>query len=113
MVQLAHERGTSQHRVIVLMSGGSISERLSGVGASVVHLNLPRRPDPRMVLSLRAALRKDDSDVVQSWLYHANVAAACAGLFWPSPPLVWCIRHALHDFASESRVTRWTLRLSK
>jgi glycosyltransferase involved in cell wall biosynthesis len=114
LIKLAHDRGTSKHSVIVLMSGGSISEQLTRAGASVSHLGLPRRPDPRMVLRLRRELRRADNDITQSWLYHANVAAACCEVLRRNaPPLVWCIRHALHDFSAESRVTRWTLRLSK
>jgi len=52
------------------------------------------------------AVRQSAPDVIQGWMYHANLAALVASFFVrPRPPVIWNVRHALHDREAEKRVT--------
>jgi glycosyltransferase involved in cell wall biosynthesis len=64
----------------------------------------------RAIPLLTRALREIGPDVIQGWLYHANVAASLATLFWrDSPPVVWNVRGTLQE--SENRLSRAVMRL--
>ena len=64
---------------------------------------------PHEVWRLRRLLRAGRYDVIQSWMYHANLMAAMAG-WGDGVPVVWNIRHSLHALAHEKRSTRWVIR---
>src|SRR3546814_14351170 len=57
--------------------------------------------------ALRRIVKASAPDVVQGWMYHANLAAtmgsALSGL---RPQVLWNVRHALHADATETPMTR-------
>ncbi|MGH8125318.1 MAG: glycosyltransferase, partial [Rhodanobacteraceae bacterium] len=98
-----------RHVVVALGAPGTMSAQLARA-AELHHLGMhPGRLLPHEVLRLRRLLRTSDCDVVQSWMYHANLMSAMAG--WNgTAPVVWNIRHSLHALANEKRSTRWVIR---
>lgn len=62
---------------------------------------------PRAVLRLRGWLRELEPQVVQSWLYYANLVALAA----KPKVLVWNIRQTLPDLAGERLLMRRAIRL--
>ncbi len=98
-----------EHVVIALGASGPLSAALGKI-AEVHHLDMhPGRLLPQDVMRLRGRLRGGHFDVIQAWMYHANLMAAMAG--WGAPaPLVWNIRHSLSTLANEKRGTRWVIR---
>jgi glycosyltransferase involved in cell wall biosynthesis len=52
-------------------------------------------------------------DLVQGWMYHGNLAATIGSWSLPHrPPVLWNVRHSLHDLALEKPLTRLVLHLS-
>jgi glycosyltransferase involved in cell wall biosynthesis len=98
-----------EHVVIALGAEGSMSAMFAGA-AELHHLGMhPGRLLPHEVLRLRRMLRACRHDVIQSWMYHANLLTAMAG-WGESAPVVWNIRHSLHALSYEKRATRWVIR---
>ena len=62
---------------------------------------------------LGRVLRAAAPDLIQGWMYHGNLAATIGS--WSllrRPPVLWNVRHSLHDLALEKPLTRLILRLS-
>jgi len=98
-----------EHVVIALGAEGSMSAMFAE-SAELHHLGMhPGRLLPHEVLRLRRMLRNNRYDVIQSWMYHANLMAAMAG-WGDAAPVVWNIRHSLHALSHEKRATRWVIR---
>ena len=96
-------------RVVALTDGGAVGARIAALGVPVLSLGMKRgRPSAGALFRLARLLRAERPDLVQTWLYHADllggIAAGLVGI-----PVVWGIRHDKlleHD----SRLTRLTRR---
>ncbi|MFN0172149.1 MAG: glycosyltransferase [Bryobacteraceae bacterium] len=102
------DRGRFAHTVITLgRRDDPMAARVVAAGAAVESMRLrPSRPDG--LLRLASTLRRLRPDVIQAWMYHANLAALSASLALPGrTPLVWNVRSAVSGLASEKRLTRW------
>lgn len=95
----------NEHFVVSLTSEGKYGALLRERGVNVVVLSMPRgRATVRGLWQLWRHLRSVRPNVVQTWMYHADllggVAARLAGV-----PVVWGIRHTTLDPARSSRLT--------
>jgi glycosyltransferase involved in cell wall biosynthesis len=65
--------------VVSLLSGGSRFERLQAAGCTVIGLGMRRGiPGLGALLALSRAIKKYRPEVIQSWMYHADLAALLA-----------------------------------
>lgn len=79
--------------VISLTSQGSLGETFKSVGVEVVALGMKTGLDMfRTCWMLRRELLRIQPDLVQSWMYHADMLAALVKLTLPRLPLIWSIR---------------------
>jgi len=97
--------------VVSLAPRGPLAEpiELSGVRVASLALSAGRAP-LRGLAALVGLLRRERPDVVQGWLYHANLLATLAGPLAGGAPIVWNIRSAA-DLRGYGRVTALTIRL--
>ncbi|MGA8262208.1 MAG: glycosyltransferase [Arenicellales bacterium] len=81
-----------RHSVISLSGNGVVGEGLSRDGVAVESLDMRRDPRALMDLGrLRRLLRARSPSVVQTWLYHADLAGGLAA--WRSGvPVIWNLR---------------------
>lgn len=98
--------------VISLLDIGRIGARIQELGIPVRALRMRvGTVRPTDVLRLVRWLREDRPDVVQTWMYHADLigglAAACAGRI----PTAWNIQNSTLDPGYSKRTTIWTARL--
>lgn len=71
--------GDLDQRVVSLTPGGSVRARLEQAGAAVSDLGMTRAmPSPLAILRLARIVRDFRPDVVQGWMYHADLMAALA-----------------------------------
>jgi len=101
----------NQHAVVSLTSEGKYGPALRDRGVPVVALEMPRRRLTwRGVQTLWFTLRQARPDVVQTWMYHADLvggtAARAAGI-----PVVWGIRNTTLEPGRSSRATIWVARV--
>lgn len=85
-----------RHVVVSLTDVGSVGQRIAALGIPVYSLRVRRGvPDPRALWRLSAILRCLRPDVMQTWLYHADLLGLL-GATLVKTPLVWNIRSTFH-----------------
>src|SRR5262245_47512828 len=86
------DRTRFRHIVVSMLEIGPIGHRIVALGIPVHSLHMRRGlPDPRSVFRLNALLRRTTPDVLQTWLYHADLLGTLGAAF-VRLPLVWNIR---------------------
>lgn len=100
------ERFTLQ--VISLTALGPIADKLSALGISVRSLGIkPSTPNPLLIYRLKKWIEEFQPDLIQTWMYHADLLGGIAGrLAQKSPPIVWGIHHSVPDLNSLKWSTR-------
>jgi glycosyltransferase involved in cell wall biosynthesis len=85
-----------QSGVIALAGEETMGEKIRAMGVPVTALGSKRGiPDPRLLTRLRKELLRFQPDLVQTWMYHADLLGGLAAKLAGSPPVVWNIRHSL------------------
>jgi glycosyltransferase involved in cell wall biosynthesis len=96
----------NRHTVISLMDSGKYGALLEASGIAVYYLNMPRG---RITLTglwrLWRLLRSERPDVVQTWMYHADLIGGIVARLARIPIVCWGIRHSDMDPAKTSRST--------
>ncbi|MCK9241490.1 glycosyltransferase, partial [Desulfocurvus sp.] len=96
--------------VVTLLGEGPLAARVRAAGASVESLGLARgRVAPSAVWRLTRLLRRVRPDVVQTWLYHADLLGLVAARLARVGRVVWNLRCSNMDFAHSGRLTRYTV----
>lgn len=96
------------HEIVSLGSCGSVGPQLEQAGANVYALDLKPGALPFFGgLRLANLLNHLRPDVVQGWMYHGNLAAACArmGMIQRSP-LCWSVRCSVNTSGTAKWLTR-------
>jgi glycosyltransferase involved in cell wall biosynthesis len=100
-----------QNEVISLIELGPMAERLESSGISVRSLGMQRgSANPIHVLRLASWLKKSQPNVVQTWMYHADLLGGVAARL-SGKPVVWAVHHTSLDPGQNKRLTIWTARM--
>jgi glycosyltransferase involved in cell wall biosynthesis len=101
-----------QHHVVVsLRDCGFFGDKLEAVGVPVHSLGMGgARNLPGALFKLVKLMRSLRPDVVQTWLYHADLLGGFAAQFAGRPPVIWGV-HTVHLDPSSSLVTKLIRRL--
>jgi glycosyltransferase involved in cell wall biosynthesis len=79
--------------VVSLLAGGSVADQIRASGVEVRSLNLRRARDlPIAMARLEYLLLSTRPDILQTWLYHADLLGLFAGLAALVPRILWNIR---------------------
>lgn len=98
-----------ENRVISLTSFGNVAEALEEKGFHVQALEMPRRfPTLPSLMKLGRAIREADADIIQTWMYHADILGGVMGRLVSSTPVLWNLRQTTLDHL----VTRRSLLLT-
>ncbi|HZQ55417.1 MAG TPA: glycosyltransferase [Bryobacteraceae bacterium] len=88
------DRNRFASRVVSLTGDGPVGERIRRLGVPVHTLNMIRgRITPARVVTLARWLRVWKPDVVQTWMYHSDLAGSLAARLGVRSRIVWNIRH--------------------
>ncbi|HWR97232.1 MAG TPA: glycosyltransferase, partial [Candidatus Methanoperedens sp.] len=111
LLRLVRADAEDAHRVLSLTDAGVFGARLAAAGAGVVAIGLPRgRVTAAGLLRLMRAVRAARPDVVQTWMYHADLLGGLAARLAGRRAIVWGIRNTDLDPRRVSRPTRLTAR---
>jgi len=100
-----------QNEVISLTNLGPMAQKLQASGARVRALGMKRgSANPFYLLRLAAWLRKSRPQVVQTWMYHADLVGGFAAKLAGLSTVVWNIRHSELRPETDKRHTIWTAR---
>lgn len=103
------DRDKFEIQVISLTDIGPIGEKIEELGIPVRSLGMARGiPDPRMIFKLAKWLRRDTPDLIQTWMYHADLVGGVAAKISGVIPVVWNIRHSNLDPEGNKKTTIWT-----
>jgi glycosyltransferase involved in cell wall biosynthesis len=96
LAQMDPERFENQ--VISLIPSGPISQKITALGIPTNSLGMkPGVPDPAGFFRLTSYLRRIRPDILQTWLYHADILGLIAGRLSGVPCIVWNVRSADMD----------------
>lgn len=101
-----------ENRVVSLIPAGSVGERIRDLGVTVDSLEMRRgRPSAGVLLRLVRMLRHERPDVLQTWLYHADLLGLLAASLAARPPVVWNIRSWKRTSSRHRRLSRLVIRM--
>lgn len=98
--------------VVTLRAGGPLQADIELLGVAVCCIRLSGFTDLFAGLwRLRACLTRYRPRLIQGWMYHGSLLASLAGLLtMHKTPVVWNIRHSLHDMSQKKLLTRIIIR---
>ena len=97
--------------VLSLMRGGALAQTLRRERVDVHEIGMqPGRPDPRVMLRLARHTRDLHPDLIQTWMYHADLLGGLAARMATQVPIVWGLHNTDLDPQRTKRSTRWVVR---
>lgn len=91
------------NQVISLRGDGIIGQQIRQLGIRTSSLGMrPGLPNPNAIYRLWAMLRRASPDLVQTWMYHADLIGGIASKLAGKVPIVW----NLHNFNLDAKVTK-------
>ncbi len=100
-------------QVLCLLSPGPMAEAVLSAGVRVESLGLSRGlPTPGALWRAVGAVRRFKPDLVQTWLYHADLLGLAAAKLAGVRRVAWNIRCSDMELDKYRRLTRWTLGLN-
>lgn len=107
----ASDRVNDAHEVVSLTDCGVVGRRIEALGIAVTALGMRRTPDPRPVLRLARVVEHARADVVQTWMYHADLVGGVAAALAGTAKVAWGIHHSTVDRAHTRHTTRLVVAL--
>jgi glycosyltransferase involved in cell wall biosynthesis len=107
------DRARFSSRVYSLIPPGLGGAPIEALGVSLQTLGMRRDlPNPLAIVRLAGLLRENRPDVIQTWMYHADlVGGVAAKLSALGAPVVWNIRHSTFDPDQTRRRTAQVARI--
>lgn len=94
--------------VVSLTTIGPVGEKIRDLGAHVQALSMKKGvPDPRGAMKLAGIVNRFQPDIIQCWMYHANLLGLAVSR---GRRLVWNIRCTDMDLGRYGMIYRWTVR---
>jgi glycosyltransferase involved in cell wall biosynthesis len=106
---LSATRADASQEVISLTDRGVMAERIERLGVPTHALELRRYPSPSRFGALVRMVRRFRPDVVQTWMYHADLLGGLAAKVAGRAKIVWGIHNSDLDATQTRRATRWTV----
>src|SRR5690606_26071038 len=77
---------------------GPVGEKIKKLEIPVIGLGMKRGvPNPFFLLKLARILKKEKPDILQTWMYHADLLGLLAGRLVGIKHILWNIRHSNLD----------------
>jgi len=105
LVSVGQQSG-DQHHVVSLMDRGIYADRLEQAGVVVSTLKMPRGSATLGgLIYLYQLIKRVQPDVVQTWMYHADLIGGVLARLAGIQAIVWGVHHANFDPDKNSRIT--------
>jgi glycosyltransferase involved in cell wall biosynthesis len=101
-----------RHAVVSLLPPGPVAAELAAAGCRVYDLGMSRSAiRPAALLRLARILLRERPDILQTWLYHADLVGTLLGRATRVPAILWNIRCSDMDLGRYPRSTVLAVRL--
>ena len=110
--RLVIELARRGHQLCVCSLGesGIIGEELAQQSVEVQTIGLRKRPGDLLKMGdLRRIVKSHQPDIVQTWMYHADLAGGLMTRWSSEAPVVWGVRQSNLDSHRSKRFTRWVV----
>ena len=105
------DRGRFENAVVSLLPEGPLAERIRDAGVPVYSMNLRKNPSALLAFfRLLSLIKKVKPDVIQTWMYHADLIGGLAGKIC-GIPVIWNIRHSNLDPSLNKKTTLLIVKL--
>jgi glycosyltransferase involved in cell wall biosynthesis len=95
-----------ENEIVSLTDVLDLAKRLQATGVRVRSLGMQKgTPNPFLVMRLARWIRESKPDVIQTWMYHANLVGVLAARLAGDVPVVWGIHHSALDPRVDKRRT--------
>lgn len=92
--------------VVSLTGSGGVGHEITALGVPVTYLNLnASRPSLLALFRLVRLIRRERPDIVQTWMYHADLLGGLTARLAGVRKVVWGIRHGNLDADKNKRST--------
>jgi glycosyltransferase involved in cell wall biosynthesis len=101
--------------VISLIDRGKLADPIEALGIPVYTLGMKPGgvPTISIIWKLVTIFMETKPDLVQGWMYHANLAAQVGNILsCQFAPIIWNIRHSIDSLSDESRSTATIIKAS-
>ncbi|HTD58305.1 MAG TPA: glycosyltransferase [Solirubrobacteraceae bacterium] len=107
---LGTDRSRFELEVIALTAVGTVGRRIAESGVRVRDMRMsPGRPDARAFARLLRSVHASRPDIVQTWMYHADLLGGLAARAVGDSPVIWGIRGSFDPHKSKRHMI-WTAR---
>jgi glycosyltransferase involved in cell wall biosynthesis len=111
LIESSVSGGEHTHKVVSLTEVGALGLQMSAAGVQVRALGMRSAAHmPRALFALRTLIRNEKPDIVQTWMYHADLLGGLAARMAGNRNVMWGIR-TTNVAASGRRVTTALMRL--
>jgi glycosyltransferase involved in cell wall biosynthesis len=112
LYRLCAQDKSLRHSVISMMDAGRYGAPLEEAGVTVFCLNMPQgRITLRGLLRLRRLLKQLQPDLVQTWMYHADLIGGLMARWLGIKRVYWNVRHTTFEAGKSKRTTVWVAKL--
>jgi glycosyltransferase involved in cell wall biosynthesis len=94
------------HHVVSLIDVGLNGRKIQQLGVDVRALGMRRAPSPAKLVELARMISEIKPDVIQTWMYHADLIGGVAARLAGRAPVAWGIHNSTLDPATTHRTTR-------
>ena len=99
--------------VISLTNKGPIAPLIEDLNIPVYNLGMrPGKFTPGKVFELARLIKRYEPDLVQTWMYHADVIGGIAALLAGKAIIAWNVRNGSTDRRLIKKTTLWTIKLA-
>jgi glycosyltransferase involved in cell wall biosynthesis len=106
------DRSRFSNEVLSLTTLGDLGSQMQADGIDVRAINLTKNPLKLLPLYRMAKLiRRSKPDVIQTWMYHADLIGGLLGRMGGRVPIVWGIHHAGLDASTNKMGTLATAKV--
>lgn len=110
------DRQRFENVVVSMTTGGALRPTIERHGVKVIDLGMRRgTPNPLALLRLKRLLRTHSPNILQTWLYHADLLGSLARGWVRTPRLAWNLRTSDLEMSTRTalvvRVLAWLTHL--
>lgn len=109
----AMDRERFEQSVVCMLGRGTLSDHVEALGVPLEHLGMGRgAASLGSLMKLAGVIRKRRPDVVQTWLYHADLMGYLAARLTRTGKVVWNLRCSDMELTQYRRLTALVLKMN-
>lgn len=106
------DKAKNDHFVVSMMNKGTLGDDIINNGVKVYTLDMKRgTPSLSSLFKLREIIKLEKPDIIQTWLYHADLLGYIAAKLFHIKKIIWNIRCSNMDLKQYSFATRIVLQI--